>query len=98
MVNYIEEDIPIRYPDRAATFLRNSNYLQQFDGNTFIDLEEQENNINKEKVEENKMINENTLNDFFKNDRGLITDANDFKDKIKTNGTIFLYEKMLIII
>ena len=50
--NYIEEDIPIRYPDRTATFLRNSNYLQQFDGDTFIDLEEQENNINKEKLKE----------------------------------------------
>lgn len=52
LVNYIEEDIPIRYPDRTATFLRNSHYLQQFDGDTFIDLEEQENNINKEKLKE----------------------------------------------
>ena len=34
LVNYIEEDIPIRYTDITATFLRNSYYLQQFDGDT----------------------------------------------------------------
>ena len=52
LVNYIEEDIPIKYPDRTATFLRNSHYLSQFDGDTFIDLEEQEKNIEKEKFKE----------------------------------------------
>ena len=50
LVNYLEVDQPtIKYPDRTATFLRNSNYLTQFDGDNFIDLEEQEKNIEKEK-------------------------------------------------
>ena len=52
MINYIEEDLPIKYPDRTATFLRNSPYLSQFDGDTLIDLEEQEKNIEKEKLKE----------------------------------------------
>ena len=53
VVNYLENDQPkIKYPDRRATFLRNSPYLSQFDGDSWIDLEEQENNINKEKMKE----------------------------------------------
>jgi len=41
-----------------------------------------------------KMINENTLNIFFKNDRGLIKNKDMFEDEIRRNGTIFLYEKI----
>jgi len=40
----------IKYPNRVATFIRNSPYLSQFDGDSWIDLEEQENNILKEKL------------------------------------------------
>ena len=50
LINYIEEEQPkIKYPDRTATFLRNSHYLSQFDGNLF-DLEEQEKQIAKEQI------------------------------------------------
>ena len=41
----------IKYPDRTATILRNSHYLSQFDGN-LLDLEEQEKNIEKDKLKE----------------------------------------------
>ena len=42
LINYLEIEQPkIRYPDRTATFLRNSHYLSQFDGNLF-DVEEQQ--------------------------------------------------------
>ena len=53
LINYLEFEQPkIKYPDRRATFLRNSPYLSQFDGDSWIDLEEQEQNINKEKMKE----------------------------------------------
>ena len=53
LINYLEFEQPkIKYPDRRATFLRNSPYLSQFDGDSWIDLEEQEQNINKEKLKE----------------------------------------------
>ena len=53
VIDYLENDQPkIKYPDRRATFLRNSPYLSQFDGDSWIDLEEQENNISKEKLKE----------------------------------------------
>ena len=53
LINYLEFEQPkIKYPNRNATFLRNSPYLSQFDGDSWIDLEEQENNINKEKLKE----------------------------------------------
>ena len=45
LINYLEVEQPkIKYPDRTATFLRNSPYLSQFDNDSFIDLEEQEKN------------------------------------------------------
>ena len=47
LINYLEVEQPkIRFPDRTATFLRNSHYLSQFDGNLF-DLESQEKEIAK---------------------------------------------------
>jgi hypothetical protein len=53
LINYLEFEQPkIKYPDRRATFLRNSPYLTQFDGQSWIDLEKQENEINKEKMKE----------------------------------------------
>ena len=53
LIDYLENKQPvIRYPDRRATFLRNSPYLSQFDGDSWIDLDEQENRINKEKLKE----------------------------------------------
>ena len=56
LVNYIEYKQPhLKYTNRIATFLRNSPYLSQFDGDSWIDLEEQENNILKEKLIENAL-------------------------------------------
>ncbi len=53
VIYYLENDQPIiKYPNRDATFIRNSPYLSQFDGDSWIDLEEQEQNINKEKLKE----------------------------------------------
>ena len=53
VIDYIENKQPkIKYPDRTATFLRNSPYLSQFDGDSWIDLETQENNIEREKMKE----------------------------------------------
>ena len=53
LINYLELKQPkIKYPNRNATFLRNSPYLSQFDGDSWIDMEEQQNNINKEKLKE----------------------------------------------
>ena len=50
LINYIEVEQPkIKYPDRIATFLRNTQYLSQFDGNLF-DVEEQEKQIAKEQI------------------------------------------------
>ena len=46
MIDYSENDQPIiKYPDRRATFWRNSPYLSQFVNDSWIDLEEQEQNI-----------------------------------------------------
>ena len=57
LVNYIEYKQPkIHYPNRDATFLRNSPYLSQFDGDSWIDLEEQQNNMLKEKLIENELM------------------------------------------
>ena len=42
----------ITYPDRSATILRNSPYLGIYDGITFHELEEQEEQIEKEKLKE----------------------------------------------
>jgi hypothetical protein len=44
----------ITYPDRSATILRNSPYLGIYDGITFHELEEQEEQIEKEKLKEAK--------------------------------------------
>ena len=55
LINYLEVEQPkIKYPDRTATILRNSHYLSQFDGN-LLDLEEQEKNIEKEKLKESEI-------------------------------------------
>ena len=46
LINYLEIKQPkIKYPDRTATFLHNSHYLSQFDGN-LLDMEEQQKNRN----------------------------------------------------
>ena len=42
----------ITYPDRSATFMRDSPYLGLYDGITFRDLEEQEQKIETEKLKE----------------------------------------------
>ena len=53
VVNYLENEQPkVKHPDRRATFLRNSPYLSQFDGDSWIDLDEQEQDINKEKLKQ----------------------------------------------
>ena len=57
LINYLEIEQPkIRYPDRTATFLRNSHYLSQFDGNLF-DVEEQQKEITKEQIRETEIRN-----------------------------------------
>ena len=57
LINYIEIEKPqIRYPDRTATFIRNSHYLSQFDGNLF-DVEEQQKEITKEQIRETEIRN-----------------------------------------
>ena len=54
LINYLEVKQPkIRYPDRTATFLRNSHYMSQFDGNLF-DMEEQKNRKGTNKRNGNK--------------------------------------------
>ena len=69
LIDYLENKQPvIKYPDRRATFLRNSPYLSQFDGDSWIDLDEQENRINKEKMKE-LMLKE------FASQRGLTAQA-----------------------
>ena len=51
VVDYLELEQPkIKYPDRRATFLRNSPYLSQFDGDSWLDLETQENNMQEEQL------------------------------------------------
>ena len=53
MVDYVENDNPkIKFPNRQATFLRNSPFLSQFDGESFIDLEQEENKMNRERLKE----------------------------------------------
>ena len=49
MINEVELDQPkLKYPDRKASFLRNTQYLSRFDGDkSFISLEEQETSIAK---------------------------------------------------
>ena len=55
LINYIEVEQPkIKYPDRTATFLRNSHYLSQFDG--LLELEEQEKQITKEQIKEKEIV------------------------------------------
>lgn len=57
MIDYIEIKNPkIKFPNRLATFFRNSPYGSQFDGdNSFINLEEQENNIAKQRLQEEQI-------------------------------------------
>ena len=51
MINEIVQQPKIKYPDRRATFLRNTHYLSQFDGDqSFINLEEQESKMAKERL------------------------------------------------
>ena len=52
MINEIEVEQPkIKFPDRRATFLRNTHDLSRFVvDKSFINLEEQENNIAKEEL------------------------------------------------
>lgn len=53
VVDYLENEQPkIKYPDRKASFLRNSPYLSQFDGDSWLDLEDQENNIRETQMRE----------------------------------------------
>ena len=53
LINYLgEHQEKIKYPNRDATFIRNSPYLSQFDGDSVLDLQEQENAITKGKLME----------------------------------------------
>ena len=57
LINYLEVEQPkIKFPDRTATFLRNSHFLSQFDGNLF-DLEEQQKEIAKSQIRETEIRN-----------------------------------------
>ena len=43
IIHHIQYKQPTKkYPDRRATFIRNSPYLSQYDGDSWIDIEEQE--------------------------------------------------------
>jgi hypothetical protein len=52
MINEIELNPPnIKYPDRTATLFRNTRYMFRFDGDLgFVDLEDQENKMAKERL------------------------------------------------
>lgn len=53
LIDYLENDQPIiKYPDRMATFLRNSPYLSKYDDPSMLDLEEQENKMERERMKE----------------------------------------------
>jgi hypothetical protein len=67
LINYIESKQPkLKYPNRDATSMRNSPYLSQVDGdNSFINLEEQENNIMKQKLIEAVASEDDTLMEKF---------------------------------
>ena len=54
LINYLNDQPKIKYPDRTATLLRNSHYLSQFDGNLF-DLEEQQKEIAKAQLRETEI-------------------------------------------
>ena len=56
LINYLNNQPKIRYPDRTATLLRNSHYLSQFDGNLY-DLDEQQKEIAKEQIRETEIRN-----------------------------------------
>ena len=57
LINYLEVKQPkIKYPDRTTTFIRNSHYLSQFDGN-LLDIEEQQKTITKEQIRETEIRN-----------------------------------------
>ena len=45
----------IKFPNRQATFLRNSPFVFQFDGDSFIDLEEEENKMNRERLKDDEI-------------------------------------------
>ena len=56
MINEIVQQPKIKFPDRRATFLRNTHYMSQFDGDqSFINLEEQESNMAKQQVLEQEL-------------------------------------------
>ena len=63
LINYLEFQQPkVKYPNRNASFLRNSHYLSQFDGDSWIDIENQQEEIMKEKLKEimvKQLTNEN---------------------------------------
>ena len=56
LINYLNDQPKIKYPDRSATLLRNSHYFSQFDGNLF-DLDEQQKNIAKAQLRETEIRN-----------------------------------------
>lgn len=57
MINNLVLDNPkIKYPDRYATFFRNSPFGSVFDGdNSYLNLEEQENKIAKERLQQEQL-------------------------------------------
>ena len=56
VIDYLETEQPkIKYPDRRATFLRNSPYLSQFDGDSWMNLDEQDNRMRMQQMRELEM-------------------------------------------
>ena len=54
--NIVLENPKLKFPNRLATFFRNSPYGSQFDGDSsFINLEEQENKIAKQRLQEEQL-------------------------------------------
>ena len=56
LVDYLENDQHIiKYPDRVATFLKNSPYLNKYDDPSLLDLEDQEKRMEREKLKETEV-------------------------------------------
>jgi hypothetical protein len=56
LIDYIERDPDkIQYPDRRATFLRNSHYMTVLDGEGFREMEAQQMNLMKDQLRESRL-------------------------------------------
>ena len=54
----------IKLPDRMATILRNTPQLTRFDDASFLDLNEEQDKINRQRVQAQRIINYITTNNY----------------------------------